>query len=84
MPPAAPTDDAVEQLLATHRPQLEASPIPQRHWEALLSKLARSRLDAGSTFALTYADEAEERLKAVVVKEGGVQVCTCVAKGLPR
>lgn len=65
----------VEQLLAIHKPQLTASPIPERHWRSLLRKLASGKMDAGNTFALTYEDEAETRLKAVVIKEEGVKVC---------
>lgn len=64
----------IEQLLAIHKPQLATSQIPERHWRSLLRKLARGQMDAGATFGLTYEDEGETRLKAVVVKEDGVKV----------
>lgn len=85
---AAEAAEDMARLVAMHRPQLEALPIPERHWVPMLQKMAAGRLDAGETFALTYEEDEDEegggeggddgrqgrRLKAVVVKDDGVKV----------
>lgn len=76
--PEAKTEMA--QLLALHQPQLEASPIPRRHWRSMLRKMAGGQLDAGETFALTPEEDGGP-LKAVVITEEGVKVGSSLMHG---
>ncbi|XP_058812359.1 tubulin--tyrosine ligase-like protein 12 [Topomyia yanbarensis] len=67
-------------FLATHKPQLLASGVPELFWPELFRKLKHQVFDAGESFSLLYVDyddnersEEDPIWTVAVTKEGGVR-----------
>ncbi|EDS29104.1 SET and TTL domain-containing protein .9 [Culex quinquefasciatus] len=69
-----------DTFLAAHRPQLQASGVPEHFWPELFRKLKHQVFDAGNVFSLLLIDYGEEERAdgepiwtVAVSKEGGIR-----------
>ncbi|XP_065074738.1 tubulin--tyrosine ligase-like protein 12 [Ochlerotatus camptorhynchus] len=69
-----------DAFISVHKPQLQASGVPEHFWPQLFRKLKHQEFDAGSSFSLLLVDYGEEQRSeeepiwtVAVVKEGGIQ-----------
>ncbi|XP_055585705.1 tubulin--tyrosine ligase-like protein 12 [Uranotaenia lowii] len=69
-----------DAFLAGHKPQLEASGVPEHLWQELFRKLNQQIFDAGNSFSLMLVDYGEEQRSeedpiwtVAVTKEGGLR-----------
>ncbi|KXJ70481.1 hypothetical protein RP20_CCG023429 [Aedes albopictus] len=69
-----------DSFISIHKPQLQASGVPEHFWPQLFRKLKHQEFDAGSSFSLLLVDYGEEQRSeadpiwtVAVCKEGGIR-----------
>lgn len=69
-----------DSFISLHKPQLQASAVPEHFWPQLFRKLKHQEFDAGSSFSLLLVDYGDEQRSeedpiwtVAVSKEGGIR-----------
>ncbi|XP_062533602.1 tubulin--tyrosine ligase-like protein 12 [Armigeres subalbatus] len=69
-----------DSFISVHKPQLQASGVPEHFWPQLYRKLKHQEFDAGASFSLLLVDYGEEQRShedpiwtVAVSKEGGIR-----------